>query len=375
MSSRAWAEVDLGAISHNVAVLAAAAPGAQLCAVVKADGYGHGAVPVARAALDAGATWLAVAQAAEAVPLRDAGLDARVLVLSEPPPGEWPLIVDLDLDAVVFSAAGIEGLGDLAARAGRVVGAHLKIDTGMHRAGCRPDEAVALAKHVEAHPGLALAGLMTHFAVADDPAHPATSDQLARFDEVAAQLERAGLGAALRHAANSAGLVTRADARFDLVRSGIALYGIAPDPLLADHPVVAQLRPALRLAARVSRVTTVRAGDGVSYGLRHRFAHDTVVATVPIGYADGVRRSLGLAGAPVLIGGRRCPMVGVVTMDQLMVDCGPSSEVAVGDEVVLVGRQGDERITFDELAELAGTISYELCTALGPRLERRYLHA
>ena len=214
---------------------------------------------------------------------------------------------------------------------------------------------------------------MTHFAVADDPTHPATSDQLGRFGDVVAQLERAGLGHVLCHAANSAALVTRVDAGFDLVRAGIALYGIAPDPALADHPVVAQLRPALRLAARVSRVTPVRAGDGVSYGLRHRFVSDTVVATLPIGYADGVRRSLGLAGAPVLLGGHRCPMVGVVTMDQLMVDCGAADPVHVGDEAVLVGRQGDARVSFDELAELAGTISYELCTALGARLERRYV--
>jgi alanine racemase len=369
---RAWAEVDLGAIAHNVTVLHRAAPGAALCAVVKANGYGHGAVPVAQAALSAGATWLAVAQAPEAIPLRAAGIDAPILVLSEPPPGEWDEVVDLDLDTVVFTPAGMAGLGDLAVRRGREVRAHLKVDTGMQRAGVPLDQAVAVGVAVERHPGLDLVGLMTHFAAADDLAHPATGRQLERFAAVAADLAAAGVEPPLRHAANSAGLLTRPDARFDLVRAGIALYGIAPDPSLATLPPVTELRPALRLAARVSRVARVEAGSAVSYGLRHSFGGDTTVATVPIGYADGVRRSLGLAGAPVLIGGRRHPMVGVVTMDQLMVDVGPDAAVAEGDEAVLIGAQGEERIAVDELAELAGTISYELCTALGDRLERRY---
>jgi alanine racemase len=368
----AWAEIDLDAIASNVRALAAIAPASRLCAVVKADAYGHGALPVARAALGAGASALAVAQVGEGVALREAGIDAPVLVLAEPPAPARRALARAGLDAVAYTPAGIEGLGDAARAEGHLVGVHLKLDTGMRRVGCEPGDAVALAAAIDRHPALRLVGVMTHLAAADEPGHPATAEQLERFGAALDALGRAGLRPPLVHAANSAALLRCPEAHFDAVRCGIALYGIPPAPGLAG---LVPLRPALRLVSRVGLVKPVRAGEGVSYG--HRFAPpgDTFVATVPVGYADGVRRSLGLARAPVLVGGRRRPMAGVVTMDQTLVDLGPGGGgVAPGDEVVLVGDQGEERITFDELAELAGTISYELCTALGTRVARRYVH-
>ncbi len=365
---RCRAQIDLGAVADNVAALTALAGGAVVCAVVKADGYGHGAVPVALTALGAGATWLGVATTAEGVALREAGITAPVLLLAEPPPGEHAMAVEADLRPVLYTAAGIDAFA-AAARAARrhEVPVHLKVDTGMHRSGCEATDAVDLARRIATLGPLRLEGLMTHLAVADEPDRPETGHQLARFDEVVDRLDDHGLRPALLHTANSAGLLAHPDARRDLVRPGIAVYGLAPSDALAH---VVSLRPALSLHSRVSRVARVAAGEGVSYGLRWQAPGDTVVATVSIGYADGVRRDLGLAGVPVLVGGRRRPMVGVVTMDQLLVDCGPDADVGQGDEVVLLGRQGDEEVTAGEWAATMGSISYEVVTGIGPRVPR-----
>jgi len=246
---------------------------------------------------------------------------------------------------------------------------HLKVDTGMRRLGCRPEDAVALAGAVDRHPRLQLQGVMTHCAVADEPGHPVTARQLETFAGVLAQLERAGLRPPLAHAANSAATIAHPASHLDLVRVGIALYGLAPSPALEDR---ASLRPVLSLHARVAQVKWAAAGEGVSYGHRHQLKADTVLATLSIGYADGVRRALGLRGAPVLIAGRRAAMVGVVTMDQLVVDCGADSPVQVGDEAVLIGAQGGERVTVGDWAGLLDTIGYEVVAGLGPRLHRRY---
>ena len=363
-------EVDLAAIEHNASVLAAAAPGARLCAVVKADGYGHGAAPVAGAALRAGAGWLAVAHAREAEALRDAGLDAPVLLLTEPTPDEVPVVFDCELRSVVYSEEAIVALGAAAARRGRVLDVHLKVDTGMRRVGCAPSEVAALVEAVGRQRHLRLEGLMTHFALADEPGHPANDQQQRCFEDALAGLERRGLRPPVVHAANSAALLARPSAHFDLVRAGIALYGLAPSKALAGR---LPLRPALSLHARVGQVKAATGGRGVSYGWRSTLPADTVLATLSIGYADGVRRELGVAGAPVLLGGRRRPMVGVVTMDQLMVDCGADAEVAVGDEAVLIGGAGPQAVTADDWADLLGTISYEILTGLGPRTPRQYV--
>jgi alanine racemase len=242
----------------------------------------------------------------------------------------------------------------------------------MHRVGATPATLVELARAVEAAGSLDLEAVWTHCAVADEPDDPFTGEQLRRFDAALADLGAAGIDVPMRHAANSAAAVAHPASRYDLVRCGIAIYGIPPAPAL-DGAV--PLQPALRLATEVSHVQQVGAGEGISYGLRYRPERATTVATLPIGYADGVIRALPAAGQEVLLGGRRVPMAGVVTMDQLMVDCGPDATVAVGDEAVLLGAQGDARITPDEWAARVGTISYEVVCAIGDRVERRYLNS
>jgi alanine racemase len=366
----AWVEIDLGAVRDNVETLVATAAPAQVLAVVKADGYGHGAVPVARAALEAGATWLGVALVEEGVALRDAGIDAPILVLSEPQPDAASAVVAHRLTPVVYTAGGIDSLAKAVADlgTGETLAVHLKIDTGMHRVGVAPDGALALAQRVDGRTELVLEGVLTHFAVADEPDDPYTAEQLARFHGVLADLDAAGLRPPLVHAANSAGLLAFPEAHFDLVRAGIAIYGIPPAPALADRAV---LRPVLSLKARVSHVKTLAAGDRISYGLRYRVERTARIATVPIGYADGVPRNLAAVGGEVVVGGRRRPVAGTVTMDQLMIDVG-DDEVAVGDEVVLIGRQGDAEVTAQEWADRLGTIAYEIVCGIGPRVPRSY---
>ena len=368
--ARAWAEIDLDAIRHNVRALRAIAAPARFCAVVKANGDGHGAAAVGRAALEAGADWLAVAQVDEAVVLRDAGIEAPLLVLSEPRLDEVDDAVATGARLTVYSSACIAAIAKsvLAARV-PAVSVHLKVDTGMHRVGAAPSEVLGLAQAVGELAEVRLEGVCTHCPVADEPDNPFTAQQMARFDAVLAELRSAGIEPEIVHAANSAATLMHPATRRDLVRCGISVYGIPPAPTLAG---LVDLRPALTLSSEVSFVKPVPAGDGVSYGLRHRFERDTVVATVPLGYADGVFRSLPLVGQEVLIGGRRLPMVGVVTMDQLMVDCGPDARVLPGDPVVLLGSQGDEIITPDEWAGRLGTISYEVVCAIGARVARRY---
>jgi alanine racemase len=362
------AEVDLRAVAHNVSVLAELAAPARLCAVVKADGYGHGAIAVSEAALDAGASWLGVALVEEGAVLRKAGIDAPILLLSEPRSSDLEAAVRYDLRTTVYTLEGVRRLATLAEERGVTATVHLKVNTGMNRVGAAPADVLALAGEIAGLPGLELEAVWTHLTVADEPGHPFTDEQLDRFESVLADLEAAGLRPPMTHAANSAATIDHPRARFDLVRTGIALYGIPPSPRLADR---VDLRPAMSLRSEVSMVKRVRAGEGVSYGLMHRFERDSNVATVPIGYADGVPRRLGVAGGCVLIGGRRRPIVGVVTMDQLMVDCG-DDEVAVGDEVVLIGEQGGERITADDWAALVDTIAYEIVCGIGPRVPRIY---
>lgn len=360
----AWAEVDLGAVRRNAATLRELVAPAELCAVVKANGYGHGAADVARAAVDGGATWLAVALVSEGAQLRDAGIAAPILVLSEAAPGEHDDLARFDLTPTVYTRAGIDACS---ASAGRRMTVHLKVDTGMHRVGAAPSDVVALAKAVLARPSLELGGVWTHCAVADEPGHPATSQQCERFDAVLAELHDAGIEVPYVHAANSAAAIDQPALRHDLVRCGIALYGIDP---LRDRLA---LEPAMSLKATVSHVQVVPAGDAVSYGLRRPVERDTVVVTVPLGYADGVPRRLFDVGAEVLVGGERRPLAGVVTMDQLLVDCGPASSVARGDEVVLIGEQGGERIDAYEWADLLGTIPYEIVCGISARVPRRYV--
>ena len=366
-----WAEVDLDAVRANVRTLADFAAPAALMAVVKADGYGHGAVPVARAALDAGASWLGVALVEEGAELRAAGIDAPILVLSEPPPAAAPAVVGLGLTPVAYTPVGIEALAKAVAHADTAdpLPVHLKVDTGMHRVGCMADDALALAESIAGRDELRLEGVLTHFAVADEPDNPYTAQQLDRFDRVLGDLRDAGVAFDMVHAANSAALLAFGDrARFDLVRCGIAVYGVPPAPALAGR---VPLRPAMALKARVSHVKTLAAGDRLSYGLRYTMPHDGSVATVPAGYADGVPRALSATGGEVVVRGRRHPIAGTVTMDQFMVDVG-DAPVEVGDEVVLLGRDGDAEVTADEWADRLGTINYEIVCGIGRRVPRTY---
>jgi alanine racemase len=369
----AWADVDLDAIVHNIEHLRSVVAPSAVWAVVKANGYGHGAVEVARAAMDAGAQGLCVALAGEGAQLRVAGLDAPILVLSEQPVEAADDIVRFRLMATVYTVAFIDALA-AAARGRGVAGVpvHVKIDTGMQRVGVAVDGAAATVAAVEAHaPTLRLVGVFTHLALADEPDDPFTDDQLAAFDHTVDALSLPP--GVLVHAANSAGALAHPGARRSFVRAGIAIYGISPGH--AVDPLCGALRPAMSLVARVSYVKRVAAGSRISYGLRHTFERDTTVATVPIGYADGVPRRLFETGGEVLIGGHRRPVVGVITMDQLMVDCGDDA-VAIGDEVVLIGGQdgpgGRQTIRAEDWADRLGTIGYEIVCGIGGRVPRRH---
>jgi len=365
----AWAEIDLDAIAHNIGVLRDRVAPASVWAVVKADGYGHGALGVARTALAAGAEGLCVALVQEGVELRRAGIDAPILVLSEQPPETAPHIVEHRLTPTVYRRQFVEALVDQGPSGLPV---HLKVDTGMQRVGVHPHAATSIAAAVaQQSPALRLAGLYTHLAVADsdDPEMiEFTERQLASFERVVEQLP----DVTITHAANSAAALAHSASRRDMVRAGIAIYGISPGDGV-DH-LCDDLRPAMEVRARVSFVKQVRSGSRISYGLRHRFERDTTVATIPIGYADGVPRRLSAVGGEVLIGGRRYPIVGVVTMDQIMVDVG-DVDVRVGDDVTLIGEQtapsGDvERIRVEDWAHALDTIGYEIVCGISRRVPR-----
>jgi len=364
----AWVEVDLEAIAGNVRTLVAEVAPARLLAVVKADAYGHGAVPVARAAVRAGAAWLGVALVEEAQELRRAGISAPVLVLAEPHPAAADACAADQIAVTLCTREGVAAFGTAGRRAGRPVAAHLKVDTGMHRQGCDPAELPGLAAAAMAEPGLAVEGLWSHFAVADEAAKTATTDaQLARFRDALAAAGAAGLEPRWRHLANSAGATVRADARFDLVRTGIEVYGLAPSEELAGQ-VTARLRPALALRAAVSAVRTVEAGERVSYGHRWQAPTRTRVATLPVGYADGLRR--GLSGRiRARVGEHDLPQIGTVTMDQVMVDAG-TADVEVGQVATLLGDPAKGEPGVGEWSAALGTIDYEITCGLSPRLPR-----
>ncbi len=359
--ARAFAEIDSAAITANTSTLSQLARGAEVCAVVKANGYGHGAETAARAALAGGATRLGVAHVSEGLALREAGFDVPIWLFSEPEPQEFQKCVQFHLEPPVYSERGIEALKSVAGS----LEVHLMIDTGMHRVGLEPTEAVSVATQIRSIPQAAIGSIWTHLAVADEPANPYTDQQLDIFDQALADLDSAGIEIPLTHAANSAGTIAVPRSHRDVVRPGVALYGLPPSPELAG---MVPLQPAMKLWSRVGLVKRHRAGERISYGLRTRFAVDTTVATLPIGYADGVRRGWWEQGS-VLIHGQRCKIVGVITMDQMMVDVG-SLDVVAGDEAVLIGCQGDAEISATEWAAALDTINYEITCGIGPRVDR-----
>ena len=365
----AWVEIDLTAIKTNVAVLVKQAGRAELWATVKANGYGHGAVEVARTALSAGARGLCVALADEAHQLRQAKIVAPILIVSEQPEVAFEQMLRDEVVATVYNEATINSYAAVAARLGVVGKVHLKVDTGMHRVGVPVASATARVEQIIAAKSLQLDGVYTHFAAADLPSHDETAKQQRRFDDFVAELDRKKMRPKYVHTSNSAALLRSLNAVTDIARVGIAIYGIAPSN--ETETVARGLRPAMSLHARVSHVQRLEAGEGVSYGLRTRLEKSANIATLPLGYADGVPRRLWSVGGEVLIGGKRCPIVGVVTMDQLMVNCG-EIDVKIGDQAVLLGAQGDEVISANEIATRLDTIGYEIVCGVSARVPRVY---
>ncbi|HEX2295088.1 MAG TPA: alanine racemase [Actinomycetota bacterium] len=359
-----WAEVDLEAIRHNVRVLKKMASSSELMGVVKGYAYGHGNPESARAMVEAGATRLGVARVAEAIHLREAGIEVPIHVFTEPPPVAAPTMVELGLIATVYTQAFAEALSEAAVSAGERVAVHVKLDTGMHRVGLPADGALEAVAEMTRLPGLAIQGAWSHLAVADVPDHPFTRKQLELFSELTDRIERSGVRLRYRHIANSAATMSLAEARLDLVRCGVACYGLWPSKAVEG---TADLRPALALKARVNLVKEVPAGDALSYGLEYTVPREGRVITIPAGYADGYDRRLS-GRAPISIGGRRYLVSGTVCMDQFMVDVG-ADEVAAGDTATLIG----EGITAEDLAAIIGTINYEVTTRIPSRVPRVFL--
>ena len=368
-AARAQATVDLTAIERNCARLAAAAGSAELCAVVKADGYGHGAVETARAALAGGATWLAVASAGEAQELRSALPEVRILILGAMTPAELDLALGVDADLAVWRLGFAELIASRARDLGRAPRLHVKYDSGMGRLGEPDPRAVSeLVDWVAASDDVELTGFWTHFATADEPGSRFFGEQLGRFQELAAA-QRERHSNLMLHAANSAATLREPESHFDLVRCGVAVYGMDP---FGEDPAARDLEPALSLRSYVADVKPFAPGASAGYGRRWRATEPTTVGVIPIGYGDGVRRAL-TNNAEVLVGGRRRPLVGTVSMDNITVDLGPEPGVEPGAEAVLIGAQGSERVLAEELARRLATINYEITCGVSPRVPRSYL--
>ena len=363
------ATVNLAAIRQNVRnIRATLAPGSRFIAVVKANAYGHGAIPVSRAALDAGADWLAVAIPEEGIELRAAGVQVPILLLGALLPEQYPEAIEHDLTITVSSLEGLLALNAAALVRNRRAAMMVKIDTGMGRIGIPPTAATTFLQNALSLPGIKLIGVFTHFAASDEADPTFTLHQLAKLQELLNTLDSCGIKLPVVSAANSAATLCLPEAHFDAVRPGIIIYGMPP---AADVPVSLDLQPAMSLSTRIVHIKQVPANTAVSYGCTYYTSAPTWLATLPIGYADGYSRQLSNR-ATVLVRGRRHPIVGRICMDQCIIDLGPDCGAEVGDEVMLFGRQGPDEITLTELAGLAGTINYELACLISPRVPRIY---
>lgn len=364
------AEIDLSAIRHNVRRVAELAAPAKVMAVVKGDAYGHGTLPVARAAIEAGATWLGFAHVSEALVVRAAGIEEPALAWLHTPDTDFAEAIARNVDLGV-SGWELDLVAAAAKSAERPARVHLKIDTGLGRNGCTPDRWGALLDAAMAHQEdglLRVVGVFTHLAVADEPDRPETDEQLDAFRAAVALAENAGFDLEVRHAANTPATLSRPDAHFDMVRLGLGMYGLSP--FRDQTPEDLALRPAMRLVARVANAKRVPAGQGVSYGLTYRTPSASVLALVPLGYADGVPRSA--VDAPVSVAGHAAHTSGRVAMDQFVVDLGPDADIdtLVGAEAVLFGGDGPSAADW---ADAAGTINYEIVTRISPRVPRHYI--
>jgi alanine racemase len=370
----ACAQVDLSAISANVAALKKLAGSAEVMAVVKADAYGHGLVPSARAALRGGATWLGVAQLPEAVELRRAGIDAPLLSWLHVPGQDFTEALNLGVDLGLSTTWALDQVLGAATMTGKAARVHVKVDTGLGRNGAWDDELDRLLDTLasaQAAGSVEVVGLFSHFAHADAPQHPTVRAQQERFEGIVAQAARAGIVPEVRHLANSAATLTNPSAHYDLVRPGLAVYGLSPVPDLGT-PEDFGLREAMRLVARLSSVKDAPAGQGVSYGHAYTTSRDTRLGLVPMGYSDGVPRHASNVG-PVQVGERRYAVAGRVCMDQFVLDLGPDSTAQAGDEAVLFGVGAAGEPTAQDWAAAIDTINYELVTRVGARVPRVYL--
>ena len=370
----AWAEISASAIAHNVRAIKAVVGDSLVCAVVKANAYGHGAELAAKAALVGGADLLAVAIVDEGIELREMGVTVPILLLAEVAPDALADALANDLTLTIGSLEGAHAAATSAAASGGVHKVHVKVDTGMRRMGVAPGDVPDVIDVLRASASIEVEGVYTHFSVAGGSSGDArafTRSQIESFGEVVVAIALGGVTPKLLHAANSAGALGYPEARLSMVRIGISLYGYLPEPwlALALEEKGQHLEPALTLRAKVSAVRRAQAGERPSYGRLRALDGAATIATVPYGYADGYPRRLFASGAQVLINSKRYPLAGMVTMDQLVVDCG-DDPVQVGDDVVLLGRQGDEAITADEWAAHAGTISWEILCGVGARVPR-----
>jgi alanine racemase len=365
------AEINLEAIRHNVRqIRRAVSPSTFIAAIVKANAYGHGAVKVSSAALAAGANGLGVAIPEEGAELRENGFTVPIFVIGLTLPEQAQLLVDYNLVAIVSTPDAARALAEAARQKGRPAEVMLKIDTGMGRVGVQPDQAVSFLKNLLSMPGLKLRGVLTHLATADAADKTYAHRQLHAFTAALDQITRAGLSLNWISAANSATIIDLAQGHYNMVRPGIILYGLPPSKEIRGD---LHLLPAMQFKTRIVYIKEVPPGTKVGYGGTYTAPRTTRLATLPVGYADGYSRHLSNK-ASVLIGGRRCPVVGRVCMDQIMADLSPDSDTKIGDEAVLFGRQGDAEIPVTELADLAGTINYELVCAISARIPRIYLH-
>ncbi|MEU5148141.1 alanine racemase [Streptomyces yangpuensis] len=371
--TRVYAEIDLDAVRENVRALRERAPRSELMAVVKANAYGHGAVECARAAREAGAAWLGTATPDEALALRAAGIEDRILCWLWTPGGPWREAVEADLDVSVSGMWALDEVREAARAAGRTARIQLKADTGLGRNGCQPADWEALvgaAVAAQAEGTVKVTGVWSHFACADEPGHPSIRLQLDAFREMLAHAEKEGIDPEVRHMANSPATLTLPESHFDLVRPGLAVYGVSPAPELGT-PAQLGLRPAMTLKASLALVKTVPAGHGVSYGHHYVTGGETTLALVPAGYADGIPRHASGAG-PVLVGGTVRHVAGRVAMDQFVVDL-EGDPARVGDEVVIFGDPERGEPSAEDWAQAAHTIAYEIVTRIGGRVPRVYL--
>ncbi|MHB1001541.1 MAG: alanine racemase [Armatimonadota bacterium] len=371
MSRPTFAEIDLDAIAYNLKqIRGIVGPNVKICPAVKADGYGHGAPKVTRTLVDAGAEMISVATPEEAIELREAGIDTPILLLQCILPEQIPEIIEYDISTNVCDLQLSETLSDAAIKAGRRVKVHIKVDTGMGRVGIMQRETVDFALALSKMPGLEIEGVFTHFPSADEEDLSFTYRQIRDFADVCDYVEAAGVRVPLCHAANSAAILNVPESYFDMVRPGIMVYGHFDS---APRYSNVTLRPSMTLKTKIVYLKTLPKGSPVSYGRTYTTTGDTLVATVPIGYADGYNRLLSNKGS-ALVRGKRVLLIGRVCMDQMMLDVSSVPNASVGDEVVLYGRQGDEEISVEEVAGLVGTISYEVLCAVSKRVPRVYVH-